>query len=609
MKIATLVKQVPAVESLTLDSNGRLLRAGVAFDMNPYCRRALSLAVTLSKNNAGHSTALTLAPESGEDVIREALAAGADDGILISDPAFAGSDTLATAHALAAALRIIGPVDLIVCGLNSVDADTGQVGPQVAQLLGMPFVANVKSIVQLEDRELQLKSLRDDGSLTVRVNLPAVISVAERSVKPIRISSQAKQAIKRERIRYLRASDLGDGPWGEAGSPTRVGIIRRADVKRFQHILHGPLDQQVAEATRLLIEYGAFTKPDRNNAPELASDASKLSGRGIVASILEPKRGYLAHELCTAAASIAERIGATTIGFGLEDVEKWAIGSWGADQAVILTGSQIEADIAATISRWATRNDPRLIIAPGTLWGREIAARVAAALGVGLIGDAVELDIDAGQIVAWKPALGGRQLAQITSSSRIQIVTLRPGAIEPWRWRAKRAQLKTMGVPSVHHRLNIVDRSYNDDADVLFSSPMIVGVGMGVQKAEYRYLIPLLDLVDAPLACTRKVADLGWLPRSRQVGLTGHHIAPQLYVAIGLHGGFNHTVGIRRSRVVLAINSSADAPIFEDADVGIVGHWRDVIPLLVRELASCNLVSMTEERGDAHSGKSSCAGV
>lgn len=608
MKVAALVKQIPAVESLRLDDNGRLIRAGLALEMNAYCRRAVSLAIMLSRKTAGCCTVLTLAPESGEEVIREALAAGADDGILISDPAFAGSDTLATARALAAALRKIDPVDVIVCGLNSVDADTGQVGPQVAQLLDMPFVANVTSVAPLEDGELQVESRCDNGSMVARVRLPAVLSVAERSVSPIRVDPAAKRAVAHERIRRLRACDLGTGPWGQAGSPTRVGAIRRADVKRRQHILLGPLEQQASDAARLLIEYGAFAAPHGENMPSLADDVYRRGSQIRIAAILEPKRGQLSHELCTAAAILAEQMGATTVGFGLEGMEKWPIGSWGIDHAMALAGAPVEEDIAAALARWATDNEPRLIIAPGTLWGREIAARVAASLGAGLIGDAVELETDGSRIVAWKPALGGRQLAQITSSSRIQMVTLRPGVIEPYRPRSNTARFTIVNVPS-RRRLRIVDRTYDDDADVLFSAPIILGVGTGVHKEEYRRLAPLIDMLDAPLACTRKVADHGWLPRSRQVGLTGHHVAPRLYVAIGLRGGFNHTIGVRRSHVVFAINSDAAAPIFEDADIGIVGDWRDAVPLLAQQLMSCNVTAMIGKRSHARCDEPSCAGA
>jgi electron transfer flavoprotein alpha subunit len=95
---------------------------------------------------------------------------------------------------------------------------------------------------------------------------------------------------------------------------------------------------------------------------------------------------------------------------------------------------------------------------------------------------------------------------------------------------------------------------------------------------------PLVDVLDAQLAATRKVTDKAWLPRSRQVGITGRSIAPRLYIGIGLSGKFNHAVGIRAAGTVLAVNNDPDAPIWDHADIGIVAEWRDVVPLLTARL-------------------------
>ena len=130
MDIAVLVKQVPAVDALELGADGRLRRDRVELEMNPYCRRAVSQGVALARQLGGRCVALTLGPAAAEDVLREAVAWGADEGVHVVDPVFAGSDTLATAQALAAALRRLGPFDLVLLGRNSVDADTGQVGPR-----------------------------------------------------------------------------------------------------------------------------------------------------------------------------------------------------------------------------------------------------------------------------------------------------------------------------------------------------------------------------------------------------------------------------------------------------------------------------------------------
>src|SRR5271170_3013344 len=114
--------------------------------MNPYCRRAVAEGVTLARDSGGTCTVLTIRPEGAEDVLREAVAWGADAGLHACDDAFAGSDTLATARALAAVLRAAGPFDLILLGRNSIDGETGQVGPQVAELLDLPFAGGVRRV-------------------------------------------------------------------------------------------------------------------------------------------------------------------------------------------------------------------------------------------------------------------------------------------------------------------------------------------------------------------------------------------------------------------------------------------------------------------------------
>ena len=146
MRIAVLVKQVPRVEEMELLPDGRLKRDGIELEMNAYCRRAVSKGSRSPATTAARAPCSPWAPRLAEDVLREAVAWGADEGVLVTDPACAGSDTLATATALAAALRREGPFDLVLVGRNSIDADTGQVGPEVAELLDLPFAGGVKEL-------------------------------------------------------------------------------------------------------------------------------------------------------------------------------------------------------------------------------------------------------------------------------------------------------------------------------------------------------------------------------------------------------------------------------------------------------------------------------
>jgi electron transfer flavoprotein alpha subunit len=130
----------------------------------------------------------------------------------------------------------------------------------------------------------------------------------------------------------------------------------------------------------------------------------------------------------------------------------------------------------------------------------------------------------------------------------------------------------------------VLSERRDDDVETLARAQVVVGVGTGVTPGEYEHLSPLAAELGAELAATRKVTDRGWAPRARQVGITGRSIAPRLYVAIGLSGKFNHMVGVRGAGTILAVNADRDAPVFELCDVGIVGDWHEVVPLLHAEL-------------------------
>jgi electron transfer flavoprotein alpha subunit len=215
------------------------------------------------------------------------------------------------------------------------------------------------------------------------------------------------------------------------------------------------------------------------------------------------------------------------------------------------------------------------------MWGREVASRLAARLGAGLTGDAVDLDVSGGRLVGWKPAFGGRLVAAITATSPVQLATVRPGILALLAPRPSGAGPGRGLVSEPRSRLRMLNAVREDELDALAAAESVVGVGTGVPPEDYPALGPLLEVLDAELAATRKVTDRGWLPRARQVGLTGRSISPRLYVAVGLSGKFNHVVGVRGAGQVLAINADPKALIFDCADVGIVADWREVLPVLV----------------------------
>ena len=134
-------------------------------------------------------------------------------------------------------------------------------------------------------------------------------------------------------------------------------------------------------------------------------------------------------------------------------------------------------------------------------------------------------------------------------------------------------------------RVQVVSRTRDDDLDRLAEARVVVGVGLGgLAPDDYPQLDPLLRVLGAELGATRKVTDKGWMPRARQIGITGRTIAPRLYVALGTSGKFNHMVGVRRAGTILAVNRDRDALVFAAADIGIVGETLEVASLLAGEL-------------------------
>jgi electron transfer flavoprotein alpha subunit len=552
---------------------------------------------------------ITLGPPSAEQVLREALAFGADDGVLVTDRAFAGSDTLATARALLAALERTGPYDLVLVGRNSVDAETGQVGPELAQLLDLPFATGVKQLTLGEDDDGRPVALvgceQDDAWLEARVALPAVLSTAERLIDPCKVKDpELLAAVEADRIAVLTAADLGPGPWGQAGSPTTVGAVRVHEVSRRRLRLDGPVADQVATVVDALAEQGLVGPGSSTRSAEppaaMVADRSTAAEGAPVAVLVEPGRQRVLRELLGTAAALAAPLGGTVVAIGewmmapqpVDPTVATVLGSWGADEIVVVRApiahhaGLVEEDVATAVAAWASQARPGIVLAPSTAWGREVAGRVAAALGAGLTGDAVGLELnEGGRLVAWKPAFGGAMVAAIEASSEVQLVTVRPGVLdlpEPRPSDDPPPCTEREVVP--RGRVVVTAHRRDDDLDVLAGATRVVSVGKGVDPTDHPRIEALAELLGAEVAATRKVTDAGWLPHSRQVGITGQNLAPELALVIGASGKYNHMVGLRRAGLVVGVNPDPEAPVFEFADYGIVADWQDAVPELERQL-------------------------
>ncbi len=250
MKIVVCLKQVPDARDVRLDPiTSTLIREGVMAIINPYDRHALEEGVRLAKDNGGTVTALSMGPPQAAEILREAVTCGADEAVLVSDRAFAGADTWATTHTLAQAIKTIGGADLVLCGKQAIDGDTAQVGPGLAERLGIPYVTCVKKVLACADGVIRLQRMMDDGYDTLELRLPALLTVVKEINKPRLPSLKGKMKARKIKIKTLSAADIDADPQqiGLKGSPTQVVRVFSPRARGERTLISGTVDQQVEQ--------------------------------------------------------------------------------------------------------------------------------------------------------------------------------------------------------------------------------------------------------------------------------------------------------------------------------------------------------------------------
>ena len=228
MKIAVCIKQVPVVSMLRFDNETRrMVREGVPNEVNPYDVLGISLAARLKAEHGAEFVVITMGPPQASEALVQAMAMGADYAIHLNDMAFAGSDTLATARALSLALER-EECDLIICGRNSADSETGQVGPEIAEMLGIPQITAVSKLDIVQGgSSLTAVRLNDEGHQEIQCDFPVLISVTDGIAEETYPRREDMEEARHKTIWELTAADLsGDtSQFGENGSPTWVNDI------------------------------------------------------------------------------------------------------------------------------------------------------------------------------------------------------------------------------------------------------------------------------------------------------------------------------------------------------------------------------------------------
>ena len=244
MRITVCIKQVPGTSQVEIDpETGVLKRDGVESKMNPFDLYALETALRLKQQYGGEITVVSMGPPQAQAVIREAYMMGADRGVLLSDRRFGGADVLATSYTLAQGIRAAGPFDLIVCGKQTTDGDTAQVGAELAEVLGIPHVTNVCRIHGADAASITVTQDMPLHKLTVRIALPCLITVDKGIYEPRLPSYKLMRATAERGIEVLTLDDLADkdpAHYGLNGSPTQVKRIFPPEKSDKQERWDGP---------------------------------------------------------------------------------------------------------------------------------------------------------------------------------------------------------------------------------------------------------------------------------------------------------------------------------------------------------------------------------
>ena len=228
MKIVVCMKQVPATSKVDIDpETGAMKRMSGETRTNPYDLFALETALAIREKTGGTVTVLTMGPPQAKEMIRDAYTMGADEGVILSDRKFAGADVLATSYALAQGIQVIGGADLIICGRQTTDGDTAQVGPQIAEKLGMPQITYVSEI-KVDGEHVICRRMLEDGYMTIKTHTPCLLTCIKELNTPRYMSVGGIFECYNKPLEIYNFETLKDDPLieldtiGLKGSPTNV---------------------------------------------------------------------------------------------------------------------------------------------------------------------------------------------------------------------------------------------------------------------------------------------------------------------------------------------------------------------------------------------------
>lgn len=301
-------------------------------------------------------------------------------------------------------------------------------------------------------------------------------------------------------------------------------------------------------------------------------------------------------EVASASRRLADELGTTVTGILLgSQVADMAdkMGPYGADKVILVEDDALANyttdAYAGMVANLAQANEPAIMLIPGSVQGRDLAARVAAKLGVGLAMDCMEIKLNnEKKLVARRPIYAGKAYAEVLPAGDPQMATPRPNVMDLVdRDESKKPEVVTesFSVDAADLKTKVADVLTEAGEKIeLTEADIIVSGGRGMKGPEnYVIIEALAEVLGAAVGASRSAVDAGWRPHTDQVGQTGKTVSPNMYIACGISGAIQHLAGMSSSKLIVAVNKDSEAPIFQKADYGIVADLFDAVPVMTEE--------------------------
>ena len=630
MNYIVLVKQVPDIKNIPNEAwdweKGTLKRGLLDNVCNELDKQALTFAVRMREQQDGKIVCLTMGPPFAEEVLKYGLAVGADAAALLTDRKLGGADTPATAYPLAQSIKKIES-DLfngdknyvIVTGMQSVDGDTAQVPPQIAEELGITHIAYATSF-KFENGTLRVDRITRSGAETIEpAGFPCMITVTNWT-EPVNASFSRTRWSSKEKVYVWSADDVNadSSLIGLTGSRTTVyRIFSPKEVSTRNCIYENDVEKLVTMLKEAYANKAQSSEQEEKGPEYQLPEGKKPDFSGEVWVYAEQEDGEInpaSFELLGKAKQLAdilkEKVGAVLVGDNVKDLAKQLI-AYGADNVYVASHKLLDKFLpmpyTRAVAEMIEKYNPQIMLFSATPMGRELGPRVAYRVKSGLTADCTGLDIvdftrGKKEFVAvmrqTRPALGGNIMASIiTQNSKVQMSTARPGvmqALDKDESRPGEVIEYTPEITEADMGSKIISHQARELTSDIAEAGAIACGGAGCKTRENyeKYIVPLAESLGkflgekAMVGASRPAVEMGFIDRGHQVGQTGQAVKPRVYFAVGISGAVQHLTGMQNSDIIVAINKEAKAPIFKVADFGIVGNMEDIVPRLINALNS-----------------------